>query len=310
METVKFDYSLKNIPIPDKNSYLKSLLSKVTDFIFRMRWKAIFYDNPEDNNRIHVETYGFKTEKTPQIVPALTAFENDLHEMVQNIKFNNKRTDFQTKLSKDIQNIKKCKNIIVAADKSSNMYKMTPNEHNKLITDNVTNNYKIADTSLLKELNAEAMNIATDLKLEKRIECIATNGAFVKIKDHKPNFQRNTKCRLLNPTKTEIGKISKELLQKINETIRRKTSVNQWRSTSETLKWFKEIEEKQNTKFIQLDIVDYYPSISEKLLTEAIEFAETKTNISAKEKHIIFHARKSVLSHNDKIWVKTLGSST
>ena len=38
-------------------------------------------------------------------------------------------------------------------------------------------------------------------------------------KDHKPNFGSNPKCRLINPTKTEIGKISKQILERINKRV-------------------------------------------------------------------------------------------
>ena len=47
MEKVNFNYSLKNIPIPSNNLYLKTLIDKVSSLIRRMRWKAYFFDNPE-----------------------------------------------------------------------------------------------------------------------------------------------------------------------------------------------------------------------------------------------------------------------
>ena len=38
-------------------------------------------------NRIKTETYGLKSQKTPPPVNELAAFENDLTELVKNIKF-------------------------------------------------------------------------------------------------------------------------------------------------------------------------------------------------------------------------------
>ena len=40
MESKNVGCSLKNIPIPSKASYLKSMMGKVENFIKRIRWKA------------------------------------------------------------------------------------------------------------------------------------------------------------------------------------------------------------------------------------------------------------------------------
>ena len=42
MESKILEYSLKNIPIPSKASYLKSMMDKVENFIKRIRWKGHF----------------------------------------------------------------------------------------------------------------------------------------------------------------------------------------------------------------------------------------------------------------------------
>ena len=52
------------------------------------------------------------------------------------------------------------------------------------------------------------------------------------------------------------------------------------------------------------DIKDFYPSIKEKLLWEAIRFAKLYISITNKDIEAIFHARKSLLHYNDEQWVK------
>ena len=42
METRNLGYSMKNIPVPPKLRYLKSMIEKVESFITRLRWKAHF----------------------------------------------------------------------------------------------------------------------------------------------------------------------------------------------------------------------------------------------------------------------------
>ena len=43
------------------------------------------------------------------------------------------------------------------------------------------------------------------------------------------------------------------------------------------------------------DIKDFYPSIKEDLLIEALEFAKQHVTIKPKDRETIFHARKSLL---------------
>ena len=42
LNVTKFEYSLKNIPIPGKNEYVRLLINKVQAVIRRVRWKAFF----------------------------------------------------------------------------------------------------------------------------------------------------------------------------------------------------------------------------------------------------------------------------
>ena len=48
------------------------------------------------------------------------------------------------------------------------------------------------------------------------MELYAGRPAFISLKDHKDNFKHNTKCRLVNPSKGEMGVVSKTFLEEIN----------------------------------------------------------------------------------------------
>ena len=52
--------------------------------------------------------------------------------------------------------------------------------------------------------------------------------------------------------------------------------------------WFKSIKDKPECNFIVFDIAEFYPSISEKLLTDAIEWASGIVTFTSEEKEIIF----------------------
>jgi hypothetical protein len=87
---------------------------------------------------------------------------------------------------------------------------------------------------------------------------------------HKENFTSNLKCCLINPAKSELGKVTKVILDSINDTIRTVTKVNQWKNSLSVIEWFKNIPNKSSHAFVSSDIVEFYPSISEELLDKAI----------------------------------------
>ena len=125
--------------------------------------------------------------------------------------------------------------------------------------------------------------------------------AYIPLKDHKDNFRPAHPYRLINPCKSKIGKISKSTLQNINRNLLKVLQVNQWRNSESVIKWFYSIENKSQCKFIQLDIAEFYPSISEKILDNAILFAQQHSNIPEKDL-IIKHCRKSLLYNNNETW--------
>ena len=62
----------------------------------------------------------------------------------------------------------------------------------------------------------EAKNIAKTIQLSDKIEWLAKTPAFITLKDHKDNFQSSLHCRLINPSKSELGKVSKSIVENIN----------------------------------------------------------------------------------------------
>jgi hypothetical protein len=98
--------------------------------------------------------------------------------------------------------------------------------------------------------------------------------------------------------------LSKVILDKINSNFRQKLNSNQWRNTQQNISWFGNINDKDRHSFISLDIVEFYPSISEKLLNEALAWASDLATITENDISIIKHARISLLFGNGKLWTK------
>ena len=128
--------------------------------------------------------------------------------------------------------------------------------------------------------------------------------AFISVKDHKEGFPNSPSFRLINPSKSEIGKISKHILDKINKSLLSNTKVNQWKNTSDAISWFKNINNKKQSSFVNFDVENFYPSISEKLLIDAINFAKSSANITEQNLSIIVQSKKTLLFQNSEPWVK------
>ena len=134
-----------------------------------------------------------------------------------------------------------------------------------------------------------------------RAELITKNitKTYQKASDQLEKAINKPSCRLINPTKNELGKISKRILKQINQETLKKTEVNQWKNTSKVINWFNNIENKKYCSFIQFDIKEFYPSITEEILEQAISFAKSLTDIDYHKIITIKHSRKSVLFHNN-----------
>ena len=257
MNSQCFNYSLKNIPIPDNTSYKLLLIEKIESFIKRIRWKAFFFlkgseKETNENNNISAtqnntdNNFGFKTKNTPPQCVELEKFEDDLLNLARNLQFKNTHSQFQNQLKSDVSRIKNDPNVLVFADKTNNMYQFSKSDHEKLLNENITKTYKKAPPKLEHSINLKAKNISKKLNLEDLVECIAKTEAFITLKDHKENFQNKLPCRLIVPSKSELGHVSKTHLDRINSEIRQKLKLNQWKNTTDVITWFSKIDKNKN----------------------------------------------------------------
>ena len=316
MELYRLDISDKNIPIPPKPVYEKQLLASTCDLVEKVRWKTFFHLNPHAQLEV-TNSFGFKTDKAAPQIKELNAFERDLFDLVTNVRYKqHTNNSFQSKLSNKVREINRSDKVFLLADKTTNIYKVSKDDYNKLLTENITKDYKRTSDQTVHACNKEASKIAQTLKLDRRMESHSEKNAYITLKDHKPDFRDRPKCRLINPAKSQMGRVSKQLLEKLNMQIREKAGLQQWRSTSEALTWFDALTGKQNKKFLQLDIVEFYPSITEDLLDKAFDFAEhvLKTPVDKQTIEIVKHSRKSFLFSQNQTdpeaanpWVKKSG---
>ena len=190
------------------------------------------------------------------------------------------------------------KKTLTPADKVSNMYRLHKNNYQNLLRNATTTSYKKANKNIGTKINKEDIKFTKQANILDKIEINGTGNSFITLKDHKENFTNHPTTRLINPSKNEIGRISKHILDQINSKLVSKLSINEWKNTISVIKWFENISNKFLYKFLQFAMKDFYPSIKETLLNEATEFAKEHAPITRKDVKVIFHARKSVLYNN------------
>ena len=250
MKSFNITYSKKNIPIPSVNEYKLKLIMKTENFLKRMRWKALaFLGKLKSSDK---DNYGFKTVKCPSSVKELVPFENDMMDMIKNLEFKRVNNEFQSNLRNDIRQIRRSNNLFISADKSRNIYKVSKASYERMMHENVTKTYKKCNTNKSNSINFKAKQIASKLKIDDRVQKLDENEAYVTIKDHKEGFPDKISSRLINPSKTDIGKISKQILDRISNNMLEKNKVNQWKNTSSVIEWYRNIKRKDQLLFCSI----------------------------------------------------------
>ena len=188
---------------------------------------------------------------------------------------------------------------MVPAVKTRNMYEISVNDYNKLLRQNITKAYRKAYHNSIDSINQELGSVAAIIGLGDRIKEMAEKEAFITLKDRKENFLNNPTCRLINPAKSNIGRVSKVILEKVNSAVRSQLKANQWRNSEAVIERFNDLSSKQCLTFLMFDIVDFYPSIIENLLEQSLlktswnEFAIQFIEITPEDVRVIMHAKRS-----------------
>ena len=170
---------------------------------------------------------------------------------------------------------------------------MEIDDYNEYMERNITKEYKKARQNDFEKVTRDDKKIANKLEIADRVYSTTKREAFLTLKDHKPNYKNNPKFRLINPTKQELGKVSKQKLENSVKIVKEKSGLQLWKNRDSVITWFNNLQNKQQLKFIQFDICDFYPSISKELIRKSILFAEKYTDIKDDDKELFFHTKKS-----------------
>ena len=294
---------------------MKKLISQTETFLKNIGWKTFWFErnvsnDDEDNStdRRKEITKDCKSTKTPPQHELLKPFERDIYNLIGNIQFCTVNDPGLRELSEEVKKINNSDKVIVNADKTGNKYEITTSDYQRLMHENLTRDYRLDNGNKLSDINNDTRKLARSLEIGDRMESHSQANAFLTIKDHKEDFPNTIKCRVINPACNNLGKVSKRVLDEINTTCREAAGVSQWKNTQDVLRWFTEIHAQNPTKnkgkFVQFDICEFYPSISDKLLKNSLDYAKNHASIDEEEVDLIMACRRSILFNDGQTWTK------
>ena len=186
MDRQNFNYSLKNIPIPSVKQIQLEFLNSIHNLSSRMKWRAFFYLNPNavKNDK---ETFNLNTSKAPPQVKELKTFLDGLCELARNLKFRRFHNPFQKKLKEDLRKIQSENKVIISGDKTRNQYSAEKDDYNNYLHNNITSDYKKADSKIIDDIVKNDKKIATTLEIDDRLHVTSKRSCYITVKDHKPN---------------------------------------------------------------------------------------------------------------------------
>ena len=140
--------------------------------------------------------------------------------MIKNLKFGKVNNVLQEHLKSDIEQTKNNN----SADKCRNTWSYKKKKI-KLLKEDIAKTCKKLPRKNLFNINRTSKKILEKLPISDRIDKMQETEAYITIKDHKENLLSKISCHLINPSKSI--KVSKVILDKINNTVQSRTSVNQ-----------------------------------------------------------------------------------
>ena len=144
----------------------------------------------------------------------------------------------------DINTIHNTDTTLKFADKTSNLHKLRKGQYQKMLNNSIITTYRKASDNIHNKINTDGKKLMKDKDILNQMLANGKNECFITLKDHKPNLKNNPQVRLINPVKNEIGRISKNILDKINHQLRDSLRINQWKDTSQVIEWFLKIPDK------------------------------------------------------------------
>ena len=181
----------------------------------------------------------------------------------------------------------------------------------ELVSQMLKSGYRKVNLDRLITLNQNELATAQALNLDEFLPPILVSRAYFTIKDHKIDFERlipSEHCRLINPTKSYLGKVVNFRVKQILSQIKPKNPTRTvFTNTQDAMDWLKQIKLKGGGGEMRLgttlDIKNYYPSIKFNLVEQALSWAATQSATFPEDTlSIIKQASIGLLFDGEQLW--------
>ena len=126
---------------------------------------------------------------------------------------------FQEQLAVDIKEIKSTNKIIVPADETRDLNHEEKEDYKKYLKDNITKTYKKSTNSKVNRVDRDAKKVADKLLMSDKVDQLEKHDKYITVKNYKESFLHNPSFRLINLSKSDIGKVTKANLDRMNKEI-------------------------------------------------------------------------------------------
>ena len=115
-------------------------------------------------------------------------------------------------MKEDINETKASDKIFVPAGKSRHIYKMEKQQNTKLLTVNITKTCQNYNKKEIININFTTKKITEKLSIDDHFQRMEESEAYITVKDNKDEFPNKISCRLINLSKSNLGTLSKFIL--------------------------------------------------------------------------------------------------
>ena len=104
----------------------------------------------------------------------------------------------------------------------------------------------------VKKIDYDSQLISKDLSIYDWLEKMEETEPCITVNDHMEDFSHKLSFSLIYSSKSNIRKIRKNVLDKINKSLISSTNANQWKNTTSVITGLKKIPKKEVPDFFNL----------------------------------------------------------
>ena len=111
--------------------------------------------------------------------------QSESYDLIGNVQFSKSENCFQKQIKQDLRTLKSKGQVIVEADKTTNLYTVPVEKYNEILHQNITKGYKTSTNGRKADIDKKTNTIARKLKIENKMVQHTSTSAFVTLKDHR-----------------------------------------------------------------------------------------------------------------------------